>query len=382
MVKIASFNVENLFARPRAFNTTDWTFGQPALDAYREVNALLSNVIYSAADKIRISNLFVGLDIYNVNSNGAIRRKRSQSPRWAWLRKNRGKFDRQPNDITQDVQIIANGRADWIGWVELVKEPTDEISTRMTARVIQDVNADIIGIVEAEDRPSLVRFNDDMLGGHYSHVMLIDGNDQRGIDVGILTGTNYEIESIRSNVDTTDAVGPVFSRDCPQYKVRTPSGTDVHILVNHFKSQAGGGDAKRRHQAAEVRNIVDGLITQGQHVIVLGDLNEGPSVSGSQANNLMNLFDNNSPLVDCYGLQGFQVGNRPGTYDSCGLRNRLDYILISQSLQSHFTGGGVFREGLWGTRATRPDNWVTYADMTNSSEQASDHALVFIELNI
>ncbi|MGR3310655.1 MAG: endonuclease/exonuclease/phosphatase family protein [Candidatus Brocadiales bacterium] len=382
MVRIASFNVENLFARLKAFNTTNWSLGRPALNAYREVNALLSNAAYSAADKQRIRDLFVELDIYSVNNTKAIRRKRTQSPRWAWLRNNHGKFDSQPRDTTQSVEIVANGRADWIGWVELAKEPTDETSTRMTARVIQDVGADIIGIVEAEDGPSLLRFNDEMLGGLYSNVMLIEGNDQRGIDVGIMTGNSYEIKSIRSNVNTVDAVGTVFSRDCPQYKVRTPGGREVHILVNHFKSQSGGGGSKRRRQAAEVRRIVDGLVAQHQHVVVLGDFNEGPSAPGSQAKNLINLFDNNSPLVDCYTLPNFQVGNRPGTYDSCGLRNRLDYILISQSLRPRFTGGGVFREGLWGTRVNRPTNWATYPDMMQSSEQASDHAVVFVDLNI
>ena len=382
MVQIASFNVENLFARPKAFNTTNWSLGRPALNAYREVNALLSKVAYSAADKQRIRDLFVELDIYSINNNGAIRRKRTQSPRWAWLRKNRGKFDRQPQDPTQDVQIIVNGRAEWIGWVELAKEPTDETTTRMTARVIQDVNADIIGIVEAEDRPSLVRFNRELLGGLYRHVMLVDGNDERGIDVAIMTRNNFEIKSIRSNVDTEDAIGNVFSRDCPQYEVHTPNGTVVHVLVNHFKSQSGGGGAKRQRQAAQVRRIVDGLVAQGQHVIVLGDLNEGPAAAGTQAANLSALFDNNSPLVDCYSLPNFQVGNRPGTFDSCGWRNRLDYILISQSLQPAFRGGRVFREGLWGTRVTRPTNWATYPDMTQSSEQASDHAAVFFDLNI
>jgi hypothetical protein len=116
----------------------------------------------------------------------------------------------------------------------------------MTARVIQDVNADIIGIVEAEDRPSLVRFNQELLGGFYRHVMLVDGNDERGIDVAIMTRNNFEIESIRSNVDTEDRTGNVFSRDCPQYEVQTPNGTVVHVLVNHFKSQSGGGGTKRQ----------------------------------------------------------------------------------------------------------------------------------------
>ena len=356
--------------------------GEPILDAYRKVNALFAHDPYSDADKQEILDLLVQLDIYTVNNHGAIRRKETLSPRWAWLRKNRGKFDREPADPTQSVEIIATGRSDWIGWVELATEPVNETSTRMTARVIGDVGADIIGIVEAEDRPSLVRFNTELLGGRYRHAMLVDGNDERGIDVGIMTGNNFDIESIRSNVDNKDANGVIFSRDCPQYEVRTPNGTVLHLLVNHFKSQSGGGGAKRKRQATEVRRIVNGLVAQGQHVVVLGDLNEGPATAGSQAENLQDLFNNNSPLVDCYSLPSFQVGNRPGSFDSCGLHNRLDYILISNSLLANFAGGGVFRDGLWGSRVTRPTAWSTYPEITESSEGASDHAAVFVDLNI
>ena len=382
MVRIASYNVENLFARPKAFNTADWSAGEPILAAYHEVNALMDNAYYSVPDKERIRELLVVLDIYRVNAQGAIRRVQTQSPRWAWLRKNRGTFDRQPEDDSQNVEIIAGGRESWIGWVELAKEPTNETGTRMTARVITDVDADVIGIVEAEDRPSMVRFNQDLLGGLYRHVMLVDGNDERGIDVGLMTKGNFRIQRIRSNVDTEDGVGIVFSRDCPEYEVQTPAGNTIYLLLNHFKSQSGGGGSQRRRQAAEVRRIVDRLVAENQQVIVMGDLNEGPRTTGTQAASFSDLFENESPLVDCYSLPDFQVGNRPGTFDSCGLRNRLDYILLSQSLVPAFTGGGVFRDGLWGTRVTRPTQWSTYPEMTNSSEQASDHAAVFVDLDI
>jgi endonuclease/exonuclease/phosphatase family metal-dependent hydrolase len=382
MVRIASFNVENLFERPKAFNTTNWAAGKPTLDAYKELNALFSNPVYSNDDKKLICDLLVALDIYRINSHGAVRRKITKFPRWAWLRKNRGKFDREPQNPEHSIEIIANGRNDWIGWVELATEPTNETSTRMTAEVIRDVGADIIGIIEAEDRPSLVRFNGEMLGGLYKHVMLVDGNDERGIDVGIMTANNFEIESIRSNVDAEDEIGTIFSRDCPQYQVRTPNGTVINVLVNHFKSQSGGGGSKRRRQAAEVRRIVNGLVAQDQHVIVLGDFNEGPGEVDGHAENLMPLFKNNSPLVECFSLAEFQAGGRPGTHDSCGLRKRLDYIFISRSLQDNFTGGKVFRKGLWGSRKTRPTAWETYAEMKDSTEQASDHAALYIDLDI
>lgn len=382
MVRIASFNVENLFERPRAFSATDLSVAEPVLNAYREVNTLIKKDVYTAADKARIRDLLVTLDIYSLDAQGVIRRKDTISPKWAWLRKNRGSFDRQPQDPTESVEIIADGRGDWIGWIELATEPTNEIGTRMTARVIQDVNADILGIIEAEDRPSLCRFNEELLDRQYRHAMLVDGNDERGIDVGIMTRENFKILSICSNVDTEDNDGTVFSRDCPQYEVRTPGGNVVHVLVNHFKSQSGGGGTKRRRQATKVREIADDLMAQGKHVVVMGDLNEGPPAGQTQAVNLASLYDNGSSLIDCYSLAEFDVGNRPGSFNSCGLSNRLDYIFISQSLQPLFTGGGLFRKGLWGDRVTRPTNWETYPEMTMSVEQASDHSVAFVDLDI
>jgi len=382
MVRIASFNVENLFARPKAFAPSDWSQGAPAINAYHRVNKLFAKANYSTQDKAEIMQHLLELDIYSKNSSGAIRRKYSRSPKWAWLRKNRGSFDKQPSDSSKDVEIIATGRDSWIGWVELAIEATNELSTRLTAKVIREVDADIIGIVEAEDRPSLVRFNDELLGGMYEHVMIVDGNDTRGIDVGIMTKAGFTIESIKSNIDTKDATGIVFSRDCPQYTIRTPSHQQIHVLVNHFKSQSGGGGSKRQRQTAEVARIVDGLVSSGKRVVVCGDLNEGPPAEGSLPTNLAGLFNDPGRLLDCFSLSSFQTGVRPGTYDSCGIRNRLDYMLISPNLQSSFINGEIFRKGLWGKRKTRPTNWVTYPEMTKSIEQASDHAAVFIDLNI
>jgi hypothetical protein len=92
---------------------------------------------------------------------GIVRRYRTPTPKWAWLRANRGSFDVEHTD--PGIEIVADGRGDWVGWLELATEPVDETSTHMTAQVI------------------------DLLADQYGHVMLIDGNDTRGIDVGILT---------------------------------------------------------------------------------------------------------------------------------------------------------------------------------------------------
>ena len=78
--------------------------------------------------------------------------------------------------------------------------------------MVDDVAADVISVVEAENRPLLDRFNDERLLNPNEHVMLIDGNDTRGIDVGIMATTQVDIDYIRTNVDTPDPGAAVRRR--------------------------------------------------------------------------------------------------------------------------------------------------------------------------
>jgi endonuclease/exonuclease/phosphatase family metal-dependent hydrolase len=154
------------------------------------------------------------------------------------------------------------------------------------------------------------------------------------------------------------------------------------VLVNHFKSQSGGGGEQRKRQAAQLRLIVDDLVAAGKSAVVVGDFNEGQADEQTPSPNFTPLFDPQGPLTVCYDLPAFDVGARPGSFDSCGIRNRLDYMFITRDLKSAVAGGGLLRKGLWGTRKTRPTDWDTYPDMDGHDHQASDHAAVFLDLSL
>jgi endonuclease/exonuclease/phosphatase family metal-dependent hydrolase len=286
------------------------------------------------------------------------------------------------------IEIVANSRYDWTGWLELAMEPVDEVDTRMTGQVIHDVHADVQGLVEVEDRPSLDRFNEDLLSGQFGHVMLIDGNDPRGIDVGIMATEKVEIVSMHSNVDEPDPGAPgehLFSRDCAEYLCRLPTKETVRVLLNHFKSQSGGGGEKRARQAKGVRKILDRLVASGEkNLIVMGDLNEGPDGQGNPAKHFAPLYAPTSPLIDVFSLPAFDPGPRPGTFQSCSTTNRLDYIFVTKNLAPKVVGGGIERHGLWGNPANKnpPKDWDIYPGIANSSEAASDHAAVFVDIDI
>ena len=151
--------------------------------------------------------------------------------------------------------------------------------------VVRDVGADVLGVVEADDRTTLQRFSDRLLadvgGTPYEQVMLVDGNDDRGIDVGVMVRAPLTIAHLRTHVFDRDAEGVVFSRDCCEYHVRTPDGGVLAVLVNHFKSKGYSepgdrlGAGRRRRQAARVAEIYRGLRAEGiDRVAIVGDLND------------------------------------------------------------------------------------------------------------
>jgi hypothetical protein len=127
---------------------------------------------------------------------------------------------------------------------------------------------------------------------------------------------------------------------------RVGAGEPFQEPVRRWRPQA-------RPSSPRVRTIVEELVAAGErHKVVLGDLNEGPTVLGQPATNLATLVDPNGPLVEVYALPALDPGPRPGTFQSCGIRNRLDYIQISHDLAGLVVGGGIERRGLWGPRPT------------------------------
>ena len=55
--RIASYNVENLFERPKAMRLSSWEEGRPILEQHARINQLINQAQYSAADKLEIPTL-------------------------------------------------------------------------------------------------------------------------------------------------------------------------------------------------------------------------------------------------------------------------------------------------------------------------------------
>ena len=359
-LRIATFNLENLFTRPAAMADGMGAKGQQAIDDHAALNRIVAQPVYSAADKARLVAL---AKVYHFAALSAPANALVQ------LSKVRGALYRRAANGT--VTVAADGRADWTGWYELRRNDVRWTATLNTARVIAEVRPDIVLCVEAEDRPTLLRFNDQVLGPEhgaaYPHVMLIDGNDDRGIDVGLLS--RYPVRNVRSHVDDRTAGGQrVFSRDCPEYLVELPGGRSIVVMPNHFKSKRGGNDDKVRQrrlaQAKRTAEIArDALRTRGL-VMVGGDFNDTPD---------------SAELAPLWAA-GFEDVNRhpswpkdrPGTYRTGTAANKIDYLALSPRLRAALVGSGVERRGSY-----HPRSWAPFDTVKSKADEASDHHLVW-----
>lgn len=370
-MRIASYNVENLFDRAKVMLQDDWEDGRKTLGDFAAANKILGQQQYNTADKTELAQLLIVLGL-----------ERSDESVFVRLRRNRGELLRRPK--TGGIEILADGRADWVGSLELREAPVNHESMLNTARVMSDLDADVLGVVEAESRPVLSEFNKDIIqavgGKPYRHVMVIDGNDSRGIDVGILTKADFPIIRMTSHVDDRQANGEfVFSRDCPEYEIRTQRGNDLYVLVNHFKSKGFGtpasSNAKRLAQAKRVAEIVQTLLDRNvQYIAVIGDLNDTPTsvpLAPLLAGDL---------LKDAYDHPKFDNGGFAGTYGSCTAANKIDYLFLSPALFGKVTAGGVIRTGMW--PGVRPKKWDVYPSLVKEVHAASDHAALWVELDI
>ncbi|MCK7495124.1 MAG: hypothetical protein MZW92_31550 [Comamonadaceae bacterium] len=106
-MRVATFNVENLFSRPVALNFENWEDGKPVLAAHSEFNQIVGQAAYSADDKAALLKILNAWGLTSAHANS----------KYFYLRDIRGDFARYQGG--KAVSIQANGRNDWIGWLDL-----------------------------------------------------------------------------------------------------------------------------------------------------------------------------------------------------------------------------------------------------------------------
>ncbi len=276
---------------------------------------------------------------------------------------------------------------------DLVSYATTEIQRNNTAQAILDSRPDILTVQEIENIYTLRNFNDSYLDNYFDRIISIDGNDLRGIDVGLMIKRerkDIEIVNIRTHVEDAEkgksvirhsianmgyvVSGAIFSRDCLEIDIRIKGQNKIlTLLINHFKAQDGkpASAAKRTGQANRVLELAQAAAQNGKLPIVTGDLNAPPD--DKTLSSLLKatiLQDSFNALPKNERWTHYYVPRKEVS--------RLDYILPHKGLK--LTGVEVLRNGL--TTKCKRYPGPRYPAIGQEHTEASDHCPVTVTLEM
>src|SRR4051794_31687695 len=175
----------------------------------------------------------------------------------------------------------------------LVKGKPERHRKQIATR-IKRMDLDVLAVQEVEDIDTLRQFVREDLGGLYRHVVLIEGNDPRLIDIGLLAKLPLGgVTSWQHTPDPDNPGEPVFSRDLLQVEVLSADRRRRLFTVfnNHLKShfvpfnapdpaaEQDRANQLRRRQCEAAATIVAAQTRPASSFIVAGDMNDPPDSS-------------------------------------------------------------------------------------------------------
>jgi endonuclease/exonuclease/phosphatase family metal-dependent hydrolase len=195
--------------------------------------------------------------------------------------------------------------------------PTEvEARLDLIAEVLTVVDADAVLLQEVEDLPLLRRLAE---RAGYREARLLEGNDPRGIDVGLLS--RLPVLSYRGHAGERAGDGRLlWPRDAVE-ALLDAGGRQVLLVGTHLSSHLSDpGGARRHEQSARLRAIADEGVARWAPALAVvgGDLNDEASSPALQ------------PLLGdgAWGDADGGFGPEDWTWSSGADRSRLDHLAL------------------------------------------------------
>ncbi|MFD0797168.1 hypothetical protein ACFQZJ_06840 [Maribacter chungangensis] len=367
-MKIATFNIQNLFHRHRELiksstskNVSDWI---------SELDTLLRKPSKNILDSERINTLSFLLGFDKVSDNP-----------YAILKSRFGELFFKGKVLENATK--ASFLTDWQGWTKLGNRPIHERAIYSKAYMIAETNPDILILQEVEDRASVIEFNTEFLPllqiTPFTEVMVLETNDSRGMGMGIMLKNGYHLHGIKNHVHDLDDEGfTLFDVDCQEYSILTPEGDTIWIVNNQFSSQA----EQRKKQAQKLGEIYKQMRDVGKEMIVIcGTLND---VSYSDCLSPLLRETDLTEVSKSSLFQADQDNGKDGSYFRLGAYRmgvnikQQDYLLLSPTLFNKLHNAGMNRKGTW---PERKPNWRLYPSIAVKHHAASEHPLIWAHIN-
>jgi endonuclease/exonuclease/phosphatase family metal-dependent hydrolase len=209
------------------------------------------------------------------------------------------------------------------------------------AETLRQADADVVALQEVENRGYLQRFVRAMIPDlGYEHIVLLEGNDYRGIDVALLSrfpvGPVTSYRHLRFPNGQGEPMS--FRRDLLRARLEPPGAASFDIFVIHLKSKSGGDTsgslATRLGEARQVRRVLDEVLAgdPGARFLLCGDYNDTLDSEPVQA-----MIGQGSGKLSCF-VEDVPADQRI-TYNQEPYRSMIDFILASPAM------GKLYRQG-------------------------------------
>ena len=214
--------------------------------------------------------------------------------------------------------------------------PKPQREVEALAKGIRSLDADVLALVEVENRGVLQQFVDLYLPDMGYEVVEFEGNDTRGIDNAVLSRLPVGPVTSHRHLRFSDTNGhPThFQRDFLEVRLEPPGETAFELFVVHLKSKGGeedGGLEIRLPEARMARSILDEKLKADPQAafLIAGDFNDTldsqplQALLGSGANALTHFVDDLPP-------------DHRVTYNQRPYRSMIDFILASPGMAKRY----------------------------------------------
>lgn len=267
----------------------------------------------------------------------------------------------------------------------------DHLDRKLTARVLAEVNADVVALQEVFDQATLDHFHDEYLMAHsvepWPYRVCLPGNDGQGLNVALMS--RKAPQDIRSHAGLTCGdlgLEPlpghglderIFRRDCLIATIE-----DITFCICHFKAPYPDTERSwflRRREARAVRILIERAFSELAEPLwlILGDLNE-PALDGGTNKRAIAPLTDESFAIDL--LERLPQEDRWSFRDpASGAFSHPDAMIASPALASRFPCAIPFYVRCGMERAITGNHERHLAGVGLHRPRASDHAALTID---
>lgn len=255
-------------------------------------------------------------------------------------------------------------------------KPKDLMQMYYLGERLREDKPDVLALQEVENKGALAEFNTVQLGKHFDELVVVEGNDPRGIQVGLASvlplGQVVSYQFLRDFGDPRK--GKIFSRDLLEVEVLDP---DSYIpvftaFVSHLKSKFVDPTLKGEKREKAIRDATERRTRQAMAIgqlikrrfpnpkqglfVVMGDFNDTPDAETLKpllADPELGLYDVLSELPEKERWTHYWSDKRE--------YSQLDYILLSQAMRYRMVPG-------------------TAKVVQRGNAQGSDHRPVYVDV--